>query len=394
MIGFDEAQRLLAETVEPLPAQTAALDKAQGRVLAEPIHAALSSPRTDVSAMDGYALRDGDAAIGARFAVIGESFAGGAPPPPIGPGQAVRIFTGAALPAGADRVVMQENCAAEGPAMTIARPYGPGWHVRKAGSDFACGDLLLATGRRLDPQAMVAFAAADRAEALVRRPPRMALIATGDELVPPGSARTSAHSIPESVSFGVAALAAAQGAELILRETGLDRLPDLERAAGRALAAADLVVVTGGASVGERDFAKAMFEGHGLELLFSKVAMKPGKPVWLGRAGTRWVLGLPGNPTSAMVTARLFLCPLLGALQGRRADEVLQWLPLPLAAPLPAGADRTNFIRAHWTGDGLMPGSNADSGAQRALAASDWLIRRAPEDPPAAIGAAVRAVKF
>ncbi|MBS0482009.1 MAG: molybdopterin molybdotransferase MoeA [Proteobacteria bacterium] len=394
MINFDAAQALLVGAVLPLPAEELPIADAAGRVLAEPVHAALASPRRDVSAMDGYALRYAEAAVGSSFAVIGESAAGGEAPPAVAPGQAVRIFTGAALPAGADGVVIQENCTRDGASMTITAPFGPARHVRKAGSDFAAGDLLLAAGRLLDPLAMITLAAADRAQVQVRSRPRMALIATGDELTAPGTAQARPHTIPESVSFGVAALAQSHGAALHARFSGADELPMLERLAGDALAAADLVVVTGGASVGERDFAKPMFAPHGLELLFAKVAIKPGKPVWLGRARGKWVLGLPGNPTSAMVTARLFLAPLLAALQGRDPAALLDWMALPLAAPLGETDERETFARARWTGGGLMPIGNQDSGVQAALSQATWLIRCPPGSPARTVGDMVAALRF
>ncbi|MDE2436327.1 MAG: molybdopterin molybdotransferase MoeA [Sphingomonadales bacterium] len=394
MISFDEAQALLAGAVAPLPDDEVPIAEAAGRVLAEPVHAAIPSPRRDVSAMDGYALRYAEAAVGKSFAVIGESAAGGALPPPVGPGEAVRIFTGAALPPGADGIVIQENCARDGDTMAIVQPFGPGRHVRKAASDFAAGDLLLPAGRVLDPLAMVTLAAADRARVRVGRRPRMALIATGDELAPPGTARDRPLTIPESVSYGVAALAAEHGAVLSARFSGGDDLAALEQVAGEALANADLVVITGGASVGERDFAKPMFAAHGLDLLFAKVAIKPGKPVWLGRAGAVWVLGLPGNPTSAMVTARLFLAPLLAALQGRPTGDLLGWMALPLAAPLGPTGDRETFARAAWAADGLMPIGNQDSGVQGALSQATWLMRCPAGSAPRKTGDMVQALHF
>lgn len=394
MIGFDAAQALLAEAVAPLDSEAVPLATAAGRVLAEAVHAALPSPRHDVSAMDGFALREADAALGARLRQIGESYAGGPPPPPVGPGEAVRIFTGAPMPSGADLVIMQENCDAADGFVTIARVFGPGRHVRRQGSDFAAGDLLLAAGRRLDAQAMVALAGADRAEALVYRRPRLSLIATGDELAPPGSAAANPQAIPESVSFGVAAMAAQYGAELAARFTGADDLPALERIAAAALEPADLVVVTGGASVGARDFAKAMFAPHALDLLFAKVAIRPGKPIWLGRTDGRWVLGLPGNPTSAMVTARLFLAPLLAALQGQAPGAALEWIDLPLAAPLGPTGDRETFVRAAWTAAGLSPLANQDSGSQAALAGAGWLLRCAAVSPAREAGGTVPALRL
>lgn len=393
MIGFDEAQALLVAALRPLASEDVALIDAYGRVLAKPIFAALPSPRRDVSAMDGFALRNSDAAIGAQFRVVGHSFAGAALPPAVGAGEAVRIFTGAAMPEGADRVVMQENCAFDDQTMTITCGYGPGWHVRKAASDFAEGDLLLPEGRLLDPRAMMVLAGADQATAAVYRRPKVAIIATGDELAPPGTARAKPLTIPESVSFGIAAMAEQFGAAIVARFTGGDDLQALNRLADKALAAANLVIVTGGASVGERDYAKAIFAEHELELLFSKVAIKPGKPVWLGQAQGRWVLGLPGNPSSAVVTARLFLAPLLAGLQGRVPSDVLPWEDHKLAATIKVTSERTCFIRANQSPGGLLPVSNQDSGAQGALANADFLIRLDPGTKPRRAGCQVKALR-
>lgn len=375
MIGFDEAVGLIAEQVLPLGTEHVALAEAAGRVLAAPLHARSAAPRVAVSAMDGYAVIDAATRPGEPLTVVGESRAGAGYPGTLAAGEAVRIFTGAPLPAGADRCIMQEYATRDGETVRFAEGYGPGWHVRAAGSDFAAGDLLLAAGTRLNPRAMIAAAAADVASVTVAMRPRVAIIGTGDELAPPGEAHLRDDAIPESVTFGVSALVADCGAQVVHRTIGLDDLPKLEAAAGAALETADLVIVTGGASVGERDFAKPMFAAHGLELVFAKVAIKPGKPVWLGRTKGKWVLGLPGNPTSAMVTARLFLQPLLARLQGQPVAEVLRWHSLPLAAPIRATGNRETFVRARWDEAGLMPLGNQDSGAQGALAQADWLIR-------------------
>lgn len=378
MIDFDKALALLADNVRPLGCEQVELVAAHGRVLAEDVHAAVSSPRRAVSAMDGFALRDADAGVGARLRINGKSFPGSALPPALSAGECVRIFTGAALPDGADRVIMQENCAADGAVMTIVDAYGPGWHVRHAASDFAEGDLLLKPGTLLDPRAIVALAGADRAAVQVAKRPRVAIIATGDELAPPGSARDNVLKIPESVSFGVAALVEEYGGTIEARLGGSDDLLTLRQLADKALAIANVVVVTGGASVGERDFAKAMFAEQELELLFSKVAIKPGKPVWVGRSQGRWVVGLPGNPGSAMVTARLFLAPLLGMLQGRPVEDVLDWVPLPAAQAFPIPEGRTTFVRAVLSKSGLVPLANQDSSAQAPLGKARWLVRRDP----------------
>lgn len=375
MISFDKALGLIAAQVDPLGTEQVALAQAAGRILAEPLHARNAAPRKAVATMDGYAVIDATTQPGEVLTVIGESRAGSGYIGTVGPGQAVRIFTGAPMPQGADRCIMQEYAARDGDEVRFSEGYGPDWHVRAAGSDFASGDLLLNAGTRLTPRAMIVAAAADVAHLTVAIQPRIAIIGTGDELAHPGEAYLRKDAIPESVTFGVAAMAEQAGATVITRTIGLDDLTELEMAAGKALSLADLVIVTGGASVGERDFAKPMFAAHGLELVFAKVAIKPGKPVWLGRAAGKWVLGLPGNPTSAMVTARLFLLSVLARLQGQAVADAIRWRKLPLAAPLSSTGNRETFVRARWDEAGLVPLGNQDSGVQGALAVADWLLR-------------------
>ncbi|MBA4748103.1 MAG: molybdopterin molybdotransferase MoeA [Sphingopyxis sp.] len=394
MISVDEALALIEASVAPLVGEDLALGDAIGRVLAAPLFARRAAPFSDVAAMDGYAVHDGSTTAGMQLAVIGESRAGAGSSGAVQPGQAIRIFTGASMPNGADRVIMQEYAVQEGDTVRFAEGYGPGWHVREAGSDFAAGDLLLDVGTRLGPRAIVAASAADQAMLKVSAQPKVAIIGTGDELAPPGEAHLRADAIPESVTYGIAALAEQAGARVVARMIGEDSLPALERLAGEMLDQADVVIVTGGASVGERDFAKPMFAAQGMELLFSKVAMKPGKPVWLGRAKGKWVLGLPGNPTSAMVTARLFLRALLAGLQGQSITQVLQWRALPLACQMPATGGRETFVRARWDSDGLRPLGNQDSGVQLALAQADCLIRSAPNSPALGAGETVTALEF
>ena len=391
---FDDALALLERTAAPLGSETVALAEAAARVLAEPLRGRCDAPRRAVSAMDGYAVILSAVEPGTPLRVIGESCAGTAFQGRVGPGETVRIFTGAALPDGTDCVIMQEYAAREGDQVAFSPGYGPGCHVRAAGCDFAAGEQLLPAGTRLTPRAMIAAAAADVEALTVAVRPRLAILGTGDEIAPPGSAHLRPDAIPDSVTFGVAAMAAEAGARTVARRSGADDLPALERLAAEALEQADVVIVTGGASVGERDFAKPMFTAHGLELLFAKAAIKPGKPVWLGRAQGRWVLGLPGNPTAAMVTARLFLLPLLARLQGQPVAETLRWRQLPLAAPLEATGQRETFLRASWEDDGLRAVANQDSGAQAVLARADWLIRCRPGTGPVAAGELVSALAF
>jgi molybdopterin molybdotransferase len=238
----------------------------------------------------------------------------------------------------------------------------------------------------------VAAAAADLAEVEVFRRPNIAVLGTGDELADPGKAKHRPGSIPESVTFGVAAIVQEHGGRRIYRGRVGDDLAQTEVAARDALKLADLLVLTGGASVGEKDFAKSAFDSIGLELFFSKVAMKPGKPVWFGRAGGRLVMGLPGNPTSALVTARLLLAPLIAGMSGR--GSALEWRQAPLAEPLPATGDRETFVRARWKGPLVVPVTNQDSGAQRALAEAELLIRRPSGCAPISAGELVYVIDF
>ncbi|WP_332660586.1 molybdopterin molybdotransferase MoeA [Brevundimonas sp.] len=379
MIDFDTALALVLNEARPLPCETVALEAAGERVLAADLTARGDAPRTAVSAMDGYAVRDIDLArLPARLPVAAVAFAGRADVPLLAPGTCARVFTGGPTPHGADRVVVQEIVGREGDDALFEVSPGPGTHIRAAGSDFATGDVLLAAGTVLGFRAMVAAAAADVAAVSVVRKPRIVILGTGDELAEPGQALETPGSIPESVSFGVAALARQCGGEVLARRRLTDTPELLEAAARLALDEADLVVVTGGASVGEKDYARAMFAPLGLELIFSKVAIKPGKPVWFGRAGGVLVLGLPGNPTSALVTARLFLAPLVAGLAGRNPAALLQWRDMTLTAPLKPCGDRETFERGRRAGDGVSGLVVQDSATQKALATADVLIRRRP----------------
>jgi molybdopterin molybdotransferase len=395
MIDFEEAQALIAQAALPLGRERITLDLAQNRLLAAPVIARIDSPRQDNSAMDGYALREAELAdVPARLKIVGQSFAGQGFEGRVEPGWCVRIFTGAPVPEGTDRVVIQEQVRREGDYAIFEQPGGPARHIRKRGGDFHAGEILLQPGRRLDPRALVVAAGADCDSVEVWQRPRVIVVSTGDELAEPGTARSHPGKIPESIAPGIAAMAQAWGAEYRGKRRLADDLEAMRQAAPGLLEEADLVIVTGGASVGERDFAKAMFEPLGLELLFSKVSVKPGKPVWLGRAGGGLVLGLPGNPTSALVTARLFLAPLLAGMTGGDPASALQWRKARLTAPLPANGDREGFVRAAETPGGAKPLENQDSGAQKTLGDADLLIRRAAEAPAAEAGDEVGVIAF
>lgn len=397
MISYDEALATVTAAARPLGREKVTLAAAHGRVLAEPVLAAIGSPRADVSVMDGYAVREAD--LHAPLVVVGQAFPGAGFDGVLEPGQCVRIFTGAPVPARADRVVVQEIAHREGDRVSLSEPPGPLRFIRRRGSDFATGDALLPTGRRLDARALVAASAADQDHVTVWRHPRLYILATGDELVEPGTAWTDAATVPDSISHAIAAMAGEHGARLVGRRLLPDDPATIGAAAEAALAEADLVVVTGGASVGEKDHAKDVFAALGLDLLFSKVAMKPGRPVWLGSAGQTLagqtlVLGLPGNPTSALVTARLLMAPMLDGMGGGGRMESLRWRSARLAAPIPACGDRETFVRGRWSDGQVMPASNQDSGAQAVLAASDLLIRQPVHSPARAAGETVRVIDF
>jgi molybdopterin molybdotransferase len=345
--------------------------------------------------MDGYAVREQDLEqLPASLQLVGGSFAGSGWEGSLTNGTCVRIFTGAPVPDGADRVVIQEEVRSSGNAAIIDERPGSARHIRKRGSDFRAGEELLAAGRLLGPRALVAAAGADVAALEVYCRPRLHILSTGDELAEPGIARERAFAIPESVSFGVAALAREWGAECLGTTRLRDDLPRMEEVARAAINDADLIVVTGGASVGEKDFAKAMFEPLGLALVFSKVSIKPGKPVWLGRVGEQIVMGLPGNPTSALVTARLFLAPLLAGLTGRPIEDALEWSTMPLAAPLGACGARETFHRGRLRDAAAEVLGFQDSSAQKALADADLLIRQRANAPAIGAGQSVEVLDF
>ncbi|HEX8936764.1 MAG TPA: molybdopterin molybdotransferase MoeA [Sphingomicrobium sp.] len=395
MITFDEAVELVRSVAHPLGKETVSLAEAAGRVLAQSITARIDSPRSDVSAMDGYAVRERDLAdLPASLEIVGESFAGDGWNGSLVPGACARIFTGAPVPAGADRVVIQENVRREGNLAIVDAHPGNARHIRRRGSDFVEGEELLTPGRLLDPRAILAAAAADIAELQVYRRPRMHILGTGDELAEPGTARKRSDAIPESVSFGVAALAEQSGGQCVGRTRLRDELTAMLRAARDAVEDADIVVVTGGASVGEKDFAKAMFEPLNLELIFSKIAIKPGKPVWLGRACGKLVIGLPGNPTSALVTARLLLAPLLAGMSGQPIERALRWRKAFLALNLDACGSRETFHRARWVEDKAEILPFQDSSAQKALAEADFLVRQRANSPALEAGAEIDIIDF
>lgn len=377
--------RILAEATA-LPSETVPLADAAGRVLAEDIVAVRDQPPFAASAMDGYAVRSADAP--GRLSVVGESAAGHGYAGQLGPGQAVRIFTGAAVPAGADAVVIQEDATRDGDhALVPAAP--PGQNVRPAGGDFRAGQPLLAKGVALDPWRLSLAAAAGRAEVRVARRPVVAVFSTGEEIVEP-PAVPGPFQIYNSGAAGLAALIAAWGGEPRRASPVRD---DLE-ATVEALrgAHADLVVTIGGASVGDHDLVRGAAQALGLDLKVASVNVRPGKPTFFGPlADGRLLLGLPGNPASAFVCAELFLRPLLRAMQGA-APEV-PTIAARLAHPLPANGPREHWMRAqlsHEAGEvRVSPYRDQDSSLVTVFAAADALLGRPAGAPAAQAGEVV-----
>ncbi|MGD0562705.1 MAG: gephyrin-like molybdotransferase Glp [Roseiarcus sp.] len=401
LISVAEAlERVLASAREPSDEESVALGDALGRTLARDVRALRAQPPFANSAMDGYALRAADAVPApARLQVIGESAAGRAFGGRVAKGEAVRIFTGAPMPDGADAVVVQEEARREGASVTIQAGVSPGENVRTPGFDFEEGEAMLAAGRRLTPRDIALAAAANHPALPVRRRPRVAILATGDELVAPGAARGPAQ-IVASNNFAVAGIVVAAGGEPIDLGIAVDDQSALARSLAAAREAkADVLVTLGGASVGDYDLVQKALIDAGMELGFWRIAMRPGKPLIHGRLGAMRVLGLPGNPTSSTVCALLFLRPLLRALVGDPQAGADPSEPARLAVALAANAARQDYMRATLTrdGDGVFlasPVESQDSSLVKALARAEALIVRAPGAPPAEAGEACRIVRF
>lgn len=390
MIPVDEALDLLLGGIERLDMETVPLDLAGHRVLAGPIVAGRTHPPFDASAMDGYAVRAADVeTVPARLAVIGESAAGRRFAGTVGAGDAVRIFTGAPVPQGADTILIQEDAERDGDLITATETVAAGRHIRRAGLDFHKGDILLEAGRRVDPQALALIAAAAATSVEVVRRPRVAIIATGDELVKSGAPRTD-DQIIASNSFGVAQMVHDAGGEAIDLGIVGDDEAAIAAALDRAIAKrSDVIVTLGGASVGDHDLTAKAFSAKGVDLAFWKIAMRPGKPLMAGRLGATTLLGLPGNPVSAMVCAELFLRPLLAALQGQRHRRRL--FRAVLDGNLGPNDRRQDYVRAtvRLEDDGelvVTPMNVQDSSMLRMLARANCLIVREPLAPPQSVG--------
>jgi molybdopterin molybdotransferase len=396
MISVAEALAKVVSGFRLLPAEQVALPDALGRVLAEDLDSRVSSPPLAVSSMDGYAVRAADLARpGTRLKRIGEAAAGQAFDGRLEPGTCVRIFTGAPVPDGADAVEMQENATVDGDGVTFSEAVATGRFIRPAGMDFAAGEILLGTGTRLSARDLGLAAAMNRPWLRVRRRPRVAILATGDELSMPGDPIGGAG-IASSNSVAVAAYVRALGGEAVDLGIARDDESSLRRMLEGAKGA-DLLVTIGGASVGDRDLVRQALGEGALDLGFHKIAMRPGKPLIFGRLGEVPVLGLPGNPVSAGVTAFLFLRPALAAMLGVWREDRPE--TAILGADVKANDVRQDHLRATLAVDGngdlvATPFPGQDSALMARFAAADCLVIRPPHAPAARAGERVAILRL
>jgi molybdopterin molybdotransferase len=391
LLSVADALARVLDGVEPLPPEEAPLTQADGRVLAADVAARRTQPPADLSAMDGYAVRAADvASVPATLEVTGEVAAGHPFEGAVEAGQAARIFTGGVVPPGADTIVIQENTSRDGERVVVKQSEKPGRHIRRAGLDFKAGQVLLPRGKRLTDRDVMLAAAMSHPAVPVHRRPKVAVLGTGDELKAPGSALGPGE-IVYSNGFALMALARGEGAEVV----DLGIVPDKVDATVAAIrkareSSADILLTTGGASVGDYDLVQRGLKAEGLELSFWRVALRPGRPMMNGRLGAMAVLGLPGNPVSAYVCAFLFLVPLIRKLAGR-SDLQPASESAALGRDLPENDERADYLRAtlESRADGTLvatPVSVQDSSMMAALAKADCLVVREAFAPAAKAG--------
>ena len=385
MISVDQALAHVSALAQPLATETVPLREAAGRMLRSPVIAARSQPPFAASVMDGYAIAEEAPPPGTTFAVIGEAAAGKAFSGSIVQGQAVRIFTGAPVPEGAKRVLIQEDVTRSDTEITLKDGADSALYIRPAGTDFKVGDALSAP-HRMTPADLALAAAMNAAALTVSCRPAVALIATGDELVMPGETPNE-DQIIASNTFGLAALIEQEGGTARILPITPDREDALETVF-RLAAEADLIVTIGGASVGDHDLVGKVAARLGMDRSFYKIAMRPGKPLMAGRLNGTPMIGLPGNPVSSMVCGHIFLRPLLRALQGAPFTP-LQPIQRKLSEPLGKNGSRAHYMRAIVSADDVKAQKRQDSALLTVLASANALIVRQPEDPPRSVGETV-----
>ncbi len=388
LIPLDEAIARVVSDIAPLGLEMVPLARSVGRILATSLSANINQPPFAASSMDGYAVRAEDvASVPATLTQTGEAPAGSAFMGRVGAGETVRIFTGGVVPEGADCVVIQENTTTDGNAITVVETAAVGNAIRPLGLDFKLGDVLLDAGCVIGPVQIALAAAMNHHEFPVRKKPRVAIIATGDELVVAGET-PSPHQIISSNGPGIVAAVEAFGGEAIdlgiVRDTPESLIEALDKAQG-----ADLLITLGGASVGDHDIVQDILKQQGVEIDFWRIAMRPGKPLMFGQRGDMRVLGLPGNPVSAMVCTQIFVKPVIDAYLGRPHEQIP--FTVELGCDLPANDLRQEFMRASLSRDGdstpiAMPFRKQDSSLLSRLAKADCLLMRPPYAPAALKG--------
>jgi molybdopterin molybdotransferase len=394
LLSVAKALERVTKGLTPLETERVALDRGRSRVLAEDLAARLTQPPFDASAMDGYAVRAQDVAtLPVKLKLVGQAAAGSGFEGRVGRGEAVRIFTGAPVPDGADAIVIQEH-GEEASGLVVVKEAAESRYIRPRGQDFAEGEVLLMAGTRLGPRELMLAAAMNHVELPVRRKPKVAILATGDEVVAPGS-ELAPDQIVSSVPLGVAALVETHGGEAMSLGIAKDERESIVTLA-RAGKGADILLTIGGASVGERDLVAAALKSEGLDLDFWKIAMRPGKPMLYGRMGHQRVLGVPGNPVSALICAHIFLLPMMARMLGL-ADVAHPEPQAALGEEIEANGVREHYMRAvsEWQEDGtrvVRPLPSQDSSLVAALVRADCLIVRAPHAPALPAGAKVRIV--
>jgi len=396
MISVEAARDRVLAGLRPTPAELVALPDAWGRVTATQVIARLTQPPDDVSAMDGYALRAADGTAGAILRVIGAAPAGHPFDGQLGPGEAVRLFTGSVVPAGADTILLQEDATAGEGTVRVNETVRPARHIRRAGQDFARGEAVLPQGRRLTVRDIGLAAAANHPWLTVHRRPCIGILATGDEIAMPGEP-IPPGGIVSSNSHALAAMVRAAGGTPIVLPVAADT-PEAIAAVADAVAGMDMLVTTGGASVGDHDLVMSGLQARGMTLDFWKIAMRPGKPLLFGALGATPVLGLPGNPVSALICAILFLLPAMQRLSGLPAAAPATVLAR-LATPLAANDRRADYLRATLVADSAgrlvaTPIASQDSAMLRRLAQADALILRPPQAPALAEGADIPVIRL
>jgi molybdopterin molybdotransferase len=397
MLTVAEARARIVSAFAPLPAEQVSLANALGRVLAEPVNARLTQPPFAVSAMDGYAVRAADVAkVPVTLKLVGYAPAGRAYGSPIKPGEAVRIFTGAPLPEGADAIVIQEDTQSTGDSVLVKEGAPAGRYVRPAGLDFRRGDPGLAAGKKLGARDIGLAAAMNHPWLQVRRRPRVAILATGDEIVMPGEP-VGPNQIVSSNGLALAAFLRAAGAEPIDLGIAADNREALQRLAAGA-AGADLLVTSGGASVGDHDLVQAALGDQGMAVDFWKIAMRPGKPLMFGSIGTTRVIGLPGNPVSTLICSLIFIRPALRAMLGQQDSEDGEEMAIA-GRDLAENDNRQDYLRSTLSRDGegrlvATPFGKQDSSMQFLMQQAQCLVIRPVQGPALAKGSPVRILRL